>query len=126
MSKGYSLYEKVLKLRLSRPTECGVFSVKLVSIADDGSTCVRVIETGHELTAHPGEFFEGASSGPKVCNLSARAKKLGLRPYSTHSVSTAISMKRWAEPPNAANSAMTTLFNASGQRRGAAGSERST
>ena len=78
LSKGYSLHEKVLKLRFSRPTECGVFNVKLVSIADDGTTCIRVIETGHELTAHPGEFFEGGEFGSQGLQLVSASKEAGV------------------------------------------------
>jgi len=78
MPHSYTLIEETLTLSVAHPvTQRGDCTVKLVSIADDGTTRIRVVENGRELTAHPGEFFDSAEFGSQGLQLISASKKAG-------------------------------------------------
>ena len=79
MPHSYTLVEQTLTLSVARPlTRRGDCSMRLVSIADDGATRIRIVATGRELTAHPGEFFDSAEFGSQGLQLISASKKTGV------------------------------------------------
>jgi hypothetical protein len=79
MPHSYTLVEQPLTLSVSRPlAQRGDCSVRLISIADDGTTRIRIVETGTELAAHPGEFFDSAEFGSQGLQLVSASKKTGV------------------------------------------------
>jgi hypothetical protein len=75
----YTHVEETLTFSIAHPlTQRGDCNVRLVSIADDGTTRIRVVETGRELTAHPGEFFASPEFGMHGLQLVSASKKSGV------------------------------------------------
>ena len=78
MPQSYSVVEQTLMLSVSHPvTPRGDYKVRLVSIAADGTTRIRVVETGRELTLRPGEFFDGAEFGSQGLQLISASRMKG-------------------------------------------------
>jgi hypothetical protein len=74
----HTLVQETLTLTLTRPTtQRGDYHVGLVSIADDGTTRIQVVETGKELTAQPGGFFASQEFGSKGLQLLSASKASG-------------------------------------------------
>ena len=78
MPHSYALVEEKLTLSAAHPvTRRGECQIRLVSIVDDGATRIRIVETGKELTAHPGGFFASSEFGSQGLQIIAASKSTG-------------------------------------------------
>ena len=78
MPHSHTLVQETLTLTPARPvTQCGNYNVRLVSIADDRTTRIQVVETGTELAARPGGFFASQEFGSEGLQLISASKATG-------------------------------------------------
>ena len=78
MPHSYTLMQQTLTLSTAQTVALrGDSKIELVSIADDGTTKIRIVETGKELSAHLGDFFDSAEFGSQGLQLISASKKIG-------------------------------------------------
>jgi hypothetical protein len=75
----YSLVQQDITLSLAKPTaQLGQYSIRLLSIADDGMTAIRVTQTDKVLSARPGQCFVSYEFGQEGLQLLSAAKSSGM------------------------------------------------
>src|SRR5262245_32633050 len=74
----FSHYAKAITLKTSEPpAQIGNHAIKLLSIAEDGTTQIQVLQSQRTLTARPGECFVGGEFGSKGLTLESASKASG-------------------------------------------------
>ena len=58
-------------------TQLGQYTVRLISIADDGTTQIQVVQTEKTLIAQPGEYFQSFEFGREGRQLTSASKATG-------------------------------------------------
>jgi hypothetical protein len=75
----YSLVQQDITLSLAKPTaQLGQYSIRLLSIADDGTTEIRVTQTDKVLSARPGQCFVSYEFGQEGLQLLSASKISGM------------------------------------------------
>jgi len=74
----HTLIVQDLTLSTAKPTaQLGQYSIRLLSIADDGTTQIRVAQTDRVLGARPGECFVSYEFGQRGLQLLSASKSSG-------------------------------------------------
>ncbi len=74
----YSLVLQDITLSVAKPTaQLGEYTIRLLSIADDGMTEIRVIQTDKVLSARPGQCFVSYEFGQEGLQLLSASKSSG-------------------------------------------------
>jgi hypothetical protein len=74
----FSHYAESITLKISEPpAQIGNYTVKLLSIAEDGTTQIQVLQSQRTLAARPGERFVGGEFGSKGLTLESASKSTG-------------------------------------------------
>jgi predicted ATPase len=74
----YTLVEPDITLSDAKQTvQLGQYSIRLLSIADDGTTQIRVAQTRRVLSARPGECFVSYEFGREGLQLLSASKTTG-------------------------------------------------
>ncbi len=82
-----SHYSRDIEMSIGQDVRLGAQTMRLVSVAPDGSVTIELVEEGEKFTTNPGGFFVFSSFGTEGLQLfSASPEK-----------STAILRQRWAE-----------------------------
>ena len=77
-SRTLTLIVQDLTLSATKPTaQLGQYSIRLVSIAEDGTTQIRVAQTDTVLSARPGECFVSYEFGQEGLELLSASKSNG-------------------------------------------------
>ena len=74
----HTLLMQDVTLSQAKPTaQLGQYSIRLLSIADDGTTQIRVAQTGKTLSACPGQCFVSYEFGQEGLELLSASKSSG-------------------------------------------------
>jgi len=74
----HTLVVQDLTLSTTKPTaQLGQYSIRLLSVAEDGTTQIRVAETDKVLSARPGECFVSYEFGRQGLELLSASKSSG-------------------------------------------------
>jgi hypothetical protein len=83
----FTLVIQDLTLSPTNPTaQLGQYSIRLLSIADDGATQTRVVETDNLLSAHPGQCFVSYEFGQEGLQLLSASKSSGVASMTSRGV----------------------------------------
>ena len=71
-------FSRPVTLTTDQPTaQLGQYTVRLVSIGDDGTAQIEVLQTHRTLTARPGEWFVSSEFGSQGLSLDSASKATG-------------------------------------------------
>src|SRR5689334_5418513 len=74
----HTLVEQDIALNRAKPSaQLGQYSIRVLSIADDGTTQIRVAQTDKVLSARPGECFVSYEFGQEGLQLLSASKATG-------------------------------------------------
>ena len=74
-------------LSTSQPfAEVGQYTVKLISIAEDGTTQIEVLQTHRTLSARPSEYFLSSEFGNRGLSLDSASRAIGTAKFGRHGV----------------------------------------
>ena len=74
----HTLIVQDLTLSTAKPTaQLGQYSIRLLSIAEDGTTQIRVAQTDEVLSARPGQYFVSYEFGQEGLQLRSASKSSG-------------------------------------------------
>ena len=78
VGRTFALMVQDIKLSQEKPTaQLGQYSIRLLSIADDGTTEIRVAQTDKVLSARPGQCFVSYEFGLEGLELLSASKTSG-------------------------------------------------